>query len=49
MYTLEWNIVVGQKRFTNGHRTLGGEDEDRNYHGRTKWRTSLEQKHGRLW
>ena len=23
---LEWNIVVGQRRFTSGHHTVGGED-----------------------
>ena len=30
---LEWQIVVGQRRFTNGHRMVGGEEEDRNNHG----------------
>ena len=29
---LEWKIVVGQRRFTSGHRTVGGEEEDRNNH-----------------
>ena len=41
MYTsLEWKIVVGQRWFTSGHRTVGGEEEDRNNHGGTNWRTS---------
>ena len=31
--SLEWKIVVGQRRFTSGHRTVGGEVEDRNNHG----------------
>ena len=26
--SLEWKIVVGQ-RFTSGHRTVGGEEEER--------------------
>ena len=30
------------KRFTSGHRTVGGEEEDHNTQGRTKWRTSWE-------
>ena len=34
--SLEWKIVVGQERFTSEHRTVGGEEEDRNNHGRTK-------------
>ena len=29
-----------QRKFTSGHRTVGGEEEDRNNHGGTKWRTS---------
>ena len=33
--SLEWKIVVGQ-RFTSGHRTAGGEEEDRKNHGGTK-------------
>ena len=40
--SLEWKIVVGQRRFTSGHRTVGGEEEDRNNHGETKWWTSWE-------
>ena len=39
-YFLEWKIVVGRRRFTSGHRTVGEEEEDRNYHGGTRWRTS---------
>ena len=34
MEILEWKI--GQRRFTSGHRTVGGEEEDRNNHERTK-------------
>ena len=37
--SLEWKIVVGQK-FTSGHRTVGGEEEDHNNHGGTRWWTS---------
>ena len=33
---LEWKIVVGQRRFTSGHRMVGGEEEDSNNNGRTK-------------
>ena len=33
---LEWKIVVGERRFTSGHRTVGGEKEDHNNHGGTK-------------
>ena len=33
---LEWKIVVGRRRFTTGHRTVGEEEEDRNYHGGTR-------------
>ena len=36
MDTLEWKIVVGQRRFTSGHRTVGGEEEDRKNHGGTR-------------
>ena len=37
IYTfLEWKIVVGRRRFTSGHRTVGEEEEDRNYHGGTR-------------
>ena len=32
--SLEWKIVVGQRGFTSGHRTVVGEDH--NNHGRTK-------------
>ena len=35
--SLEWKMVVSQKRLTSGHRTVGGEEEeDHNYHGKTK-------------
>jgi hypothetical protein len=34
--SLEWNIVVGQRKYTSGHRMVGGEEEDRNNHGSTK-------------
>ena len=33
---LEWKIVVGQRRFTSGHHTVGEEEEDSNYHGGTR-------------
>ena len=33
---LDWKIVAGQRRFTSRHRTVGGEEEDRNNHGGTK-------------
>ena len=33
---LKWKIFIGQRRFTSGHRTVGGEEEDRNNHGGTK-------------
>ena len=29
-----------KRRFASGHRTVGEEDEDRNYHGGTRWWTS---------
>ena len=34
--SLEWKIVVGQRKFTSGHRMVEGEEEDRNNHGGTK-------------
>ena len=34
--SLEWKIVVDQIRFESGHRTVEGEEEDRNNHERTK-------------
>ena len=34
-HPLEWKVFVGQI-FTSGHRTVGGEEEDRNNHGGTK-------------
>ena len=33
---LEWKIVVGRRKFTSGHRAVGEEEEDRNYHGGTR-------------
>ena len=39
---LEWVIVVVRGWFTSGHRAVGGQEEDSNNHGRTKWRTSRE-------
>ena len=39
--SLEWMVVIGQRRFTSGHHTVGGEEEDHNNHGRTKAWTSL--------
>ena len=33
--SLEWKIVVGQRRFASGHRMVG-EEEDRNNNGGTK-------------
>jgi hypothetical protein len=32
---LEWKIVVGRRRFINGRRMVGGEEQDHNNHGRT--------------
>ena len=34
--SLEWMIVIGQRKSTNGYRTVGGEEEERNNHGRAK-------------
>jgi hypothetical protein len=34
--SLEWKIVIGQRRFTSGLRLVGGEEEDRNNHVGTK-------------
>ena len=34
---LEWKILVIQRRFTSGYRTVGGEAEGRNNHGRLKY------------
>ena len=34
--SLEWKIVVCRRRFTSGHRMIGGEEKDRNNHGGTK-------------
>ena len=41
---LEWMIIVGQRRFTSGHRTVREEEEDHNNHGGTKWRNFLRSK-----
>ena len=32
----EWKVIVGQRRFTSGHRTVGREEQDRKNHGGTK-------------
>ena len=45
--SLEWKIIVGQRRFTIGHRTVGGEEEDRINYGRQSDGLYEEQKHGR--
>ena len=34
--SLEWKIVVDQRRFTSGNRTVEGEEEDRNNQRGTK-------------
>jgi hypothetical protein len=34
--SLEWKIVLDQRRYISRHRTVGGEEEDRNTHGTTK-------------
>ena len=47
--SLEWKIIVDRRRFINGHRTVEGEEEDRNYHGISKWRTSWEAETYKLW
>jgi hypothetical protein len=39
-HLLTMEVVVGQRRFTSEHRTIGGEEEYRNNHGITKGRTS---------
>ena len=47
--SLERKVVIGQRRFTGGHRTVGEEEEERNYHGGTMNHDGLheEQRHGR--
>ena len=40
--SLELKIVVGQRRFTSGHRIVERDEEDRNNNERTKRRTSRE-------
>ena len=44
---LECQIVVGQRRFTSGHRTVGEEEETRKYHEEPDDGLHEEQKHGR--
>ena len=39
---MECKILVYRTRFTSGHLAVGGEEEDRNNHRRTKWKTSWE-------
>ena len=34
--SLEWKIVIGQRRFSSVHRMVAGEEEDRNNRGGTK-------------
>ena len=34
--SLEWMIFVCRRRYTNGHRMVGGEEEHRNNNGRAK-------------
>ena len=34
--SLEWKIVVDQRGYISGHRTVGGEEEGQNNHGGTK-------------
>ena len=45
--SLEWKIVVGERLFTSGHRTVGGEEEDRNNNGKPSDGLHETQKHGR--
>ena len=44
--SLEWKIVGGGRRFTRGHRTIGGEKEIRNNYGEPTDRLNEKQKHG---
>ena len=41
-HLIRMDVVVDWRRFTSGHRTVGGEEDDRNNNRRTKWRTSWE-------
>ena len=36
---MEWKIAIGQRRFTSGHRTVGGEEEDHTNNERTSTRS----------
>ena len=46
--SLEWKIVVGQRRFTSGYRMVGGaEEEDCNNHEKLSNGLNEKQKHGR--
>ena len=40
-------MEVGQRRFTSGHRTVGGEEEDRNNHEEPSNGLHEKQKYGR--
>ena len=44
--SLEWEIVFGRRRFTSGHRTVGGEEEDHNNHGKPRDGLHEKQKYG---
>ena len=45
--SLGWKIVVGRRRFTSGHRTVGEDEEDLNNRRRTSDGLHEKQKHGR--
>ena len=45
--SLEWRIVVGRRRFTNGNTTVGGEEEDRNNNEKPSDGLHEKQKHER--
>ena len=46
--SLEWKIVVGQKRFTSGHRMVGrGEEETATIMEEPSDGLQVKQKHGR--
>ena len=44
--SLEWKIAVGQRIFTSGHRTVGGEEKDRNITEEPSDGLHEKQKHG---
>ena len=44
---LEWKIVVGRRRFTSGHRTVGEEEEDATIMEEPGDGLHEEQRHGR--